>query len=146
MKAFIDSLPTVLDAIEGSDAVVEAFVFAAWRQIAGVSTSERTSPIELDGKRLVVAVIDKTWKRNLESLAPQLLFKLNAAVGRPLVDIIDFQIVPEMIGNVRESEVSETEDPVEVPSEILRSASSIGDDRLRHTVVSAAANCLARSK
>src|SRR5690349_945175 len=94
MNAFISTLPGVFDAIEASDEVRDAFVFAAWRSVAGEQVFERTTPLSVEEKRLVIAVSDKTWKRNLETLASQLLFKLNAALGKPLVDFIEFRISP----------------------------------------------------
>lgn len=145
MKAFIDTLPGVLDAIEASDAVRDAFVFAAWRNIAGARTSERTSPIEVDGRRLAIAVPDKTWKRNLESLAPQFLYKLNSALGKSMVDMIEFRVAPEAIDAVPARDNEPEEEP-SLPAELAISAKSIRDEDLRNTVLKAAANCLARPK
>jgi predicted nucleic acid-binding Zn ribbon protein len=118
MKAFISVLPGVFDAIEDSDEVRDAFVFAAWRHVAGAQVSERTAPIEVDVRRLVVAVSDKTWKRNLETLAPQLLFGLNAALGKPLVDYIEFRIAPECLDRVEpkkdRTELGESDPTIEL--------------------------------
>ena len=145
MKAFISTLPGVFDAIEASDEVRDAFIFAAWRRIAGEQVFERTMPLLVEDKRLVIAVSDKTWKRNLETLASQLLFKLNAALGRPLVDFIEFRISPSDIvpSPIR---IKDAEEESPTPVEIAVSARGIRDEELRATVLKAAANCLSRRK
>ena len=145
MKAFISTLPGVFDAIEASDEVRDAFIFAAWRRVAGEQVFERTMPLLVEGKRLVIAVSDKTWKRNLETLASQLLFKLNAALGKPLVDFIEFRISPsDIVPSPIRTEDAEEEPPT--PVEIAVSARGILDEELRATVLKAAANCLSRRK
>ena len=145
MKAFISTLPGVFDAIEASDEVRDAFIFAAWRRVAGEQVFTRTMPILVEEKRLVIAVSDKTWKRNLETLASQLLFKLNAALGKPLVDFIEFRISPSDIvpSPIR---IKDAEEESPTPVEIAVSARGIRDEELRATVLKAAANCLSRRK
>ena len=145
MNAFISTLPGVFDAIEASDEVRDAFIFAAWRRVAGEQVFERTTPLLVEEKRLVIAVSDKTWKRNLETLASQMLFKLNAALGKPLVDFIEFRISASDI--VTPTVTAENVD-VELPTpvELAVSARSIRDEELRATFLKAAANCLSRRK
>lgn len=145
MDAFISSLPGIFDAIEASDEVRSAFIFAAWRRTAGEHVAERSAPLSVDEKRLVIAVVDKTWKRNLESLAPQLLFKLNAAIGRPLVDFIEFRIAPNEIEHgSATNEVRSQAGSSSIPPEVSVSARRIRNAELRETVLKAAANCLSR--
>lgn len=145
MKAFISTLPGVFDAIEASDEVRDAFIFAAWRNVAGEQVYSRTKPILVGEKRLVIAVSDKTWKRNLETLASQLLFRLNAAVGKSLIDFIEFRILPsDIVPQIeRTLNVAEASSP---PMEISVSARAIRNEELRETVLKAAANCLSRRK
>ena len=144
MDAFFRTLPGVFEAIDASDEVRSAFVFAAWRKVAGGQIVERSHPIELHDKRLVIAVADKTWQRNLESLAPQLLFKLNAALGRVTVNFIEFRIEPSAIEKpVRSDDLSDME-PLGLPSELCDAAKAIHNEKLRKTVMLAAANCLSR--
>jgi len=47
MDAFFRTLPGVFEAIETSDEVRAAFVFAAWKRVAGAQVTCRTAPIEL---------------------------------------------------------------------------------------------------
>ncbi|MEQ1762863.1 MAG: DUF721 domain-containing protein [Pyrinomonadaceae bacterium] len=145
MNAFISTLPGVFDAIEASDEVRDAFIFAAWRNVAGEQVYTRTMPLLVEEKRLVIAVADKTWKRNLETLASQLLFKLNAALGKSLVDFIEFRVSPSDVepSAIKADHVEEEFTP---PVELAVSARSIRSEELRATVLRAAANCLARPK
>ena len=147
MKSFISTVPGVFEAIETSDEVRSAFVFAAWRSIAGSEVADRTSPVSVEEKRLIIAVTDKTWKRNLESLASQLLFKLNASLGLDLIDFIEFRIVPELVARTRRGDDALKDgEPLVPPVELSVSARRIRDESLRKTVLQAAANCLSRQK
>jgi hypothetical protein len=144
MDAFFRTLPGVFEAIDASDEVRSAFVFAAWRRVAGYQIVERSHPIELLENRLVVAVADITWKRNLESLAPQLLFKLNAALGRVTVNFIEFRVQPSAIEKAACIDDQYDDSETKLPSELANAAKAIRDEKLRKTVMLAAANCLAR--
>ena len=148
MDAFFRTLPGVFEAIDASDEVREAFVYAAWKRVAGVQLTERTAPLSLREKRLMIAVADKTWQRNLESLAPQLLFRLNATLGRPMVEFIEFRIDPDSVeAGAGEIETNQLRpDSTEFPHEISESAAAIKDEQLRKAVLNAAANCLSRKR
>ena len=144
MDAFFRTLPGVFETIDASDEVRSAFVFAAWRRVAGHQIVERSQTVELVANRLVVAVADITWQRNLESLAPQLLFKLNAALGRVTVNFIEFRVQPSAIEQVPRTIDQYDETDNDLPSELTAAANAIRDEKLRKTVMLAAANCLAR--
>jgi hypothetical protein len=125
--------------------VRDAFIFAAWRSIVGEQVFDRTAPLLVDEKRLVIAVSDKTWKRNLETLASQLLFKLNACLGKPLIDFIEFRVAPDAI-EVPDRTTDEMARATVPPVELSISARKIRDESLRETVLKAAANCISRRK
>lgn len=146
MNSFVSALPGVFNAIEASAEVRDAFIFAAWRQVAGEQVGERTEPLSVEEKRLVIAVADVTWKRNLETLASQLLFKLNASLGKPLLDFIEFRVAPDQVRRMVANGVDSAIDQAAPAVEISVSARTIRDDALRETVLNAAANCLARQK
>ncbi|MEO5857732.1 MAG: DciA family protein [Pyrinomonadaceae bacterium] len=145
MDAFIRTLPGVFEAIEASVEVRDAFVFAAWRNVAGEQIFTRTVPLLVEGKCLVIAVADNTWKRNLETLASQLLFRLNVALDKAIIDFIEFRVSGnDFVPSV--SKVEEMDERLPAPVEIAVSAQSIRNEELRSTVLNAAANCLARQK
>ena len=148
MDAFFRALPGVFEAMDASDEVRQAFVFAAWRRVAGAQLTARTAPVTLDAKRLTVAVADITWQRNLESLAGQLLFRLNATLGRPLIDFIEFRIDEAAVDAALSDEAPQQADAdsAELPPEISESVAAIKDEQLRKAVLNAAANCLSRTK
>lgn len=94
MEALLDALPAVLKNLDPNDKAFEALVFAAWKRTAGDALRKRAVPVEFSDKRLVVAVEDETWRRNLEILTPQMVFKLNALLGDGTVRFVEFRVDP----------------------------------------------------
>lgn len=141
MDALFRTLPGLLEALEGSEEVRDAFVFAAWRRIAGEQVTERTETLEFADGILVIAVEDRSWQRNLETLAPQLLFRLNAALKTVPVKRIEFRI--DAVARKRRSANAEAE-LAALPDDVSASIDRISNPRLRDAVKGAAANCLAR--
>ena len=94
MEALLDALPAVLKNLDPNDRAFAALVSAAWNRTAGDGLRKRTTPIGFAGGRLVVAVEDETWRRNLEMLTPQMVFKLNAFLGDGTVRFIEFRVDP----------------------------------------------------
>ncbi|MEO8041375.1 MAG: DUF721 domain-containing protein [Acidobacteriota bacterium] len=144
------TLPGILDNIEGAEMVRDAVVFAAWRRIAGDGLSERAVPLRLENGRLFIAVSNVMWQRQLKDLCGQMLFKLNAALGTPIVTFIQLEIDEKAVLNARsnrsvpnDSEFrSQAEN--EISSELADAADRIADDELRRTFLLAAGNCLVR--
>jgi aspartyl-tRNA(Asn)/glutamyl-tRNA(Gln) amidotransferase subunit C len=94
MESLFNTLPALLKRLPDVPEVRRAVVFAAWRRTAGEELRERAKPLSIESRRLRVAVPDKNWQRQLESLAPQLLFKLNTLLEDSVVDYIEFVIDP----------------------------------------------------
>jgi len=97
MEALFRALPKLLKEFEDTEEVREAVVFAAWRRIAGESLSEHTVPFRLFNKHFIIAVADKMWKRHLETLSGQMIFKLNSALGQAIVTFIEFRVDEETL-------------------------------------------------
>lgn len=150
MDAFFRTLPGLQDAIERSPEVRESVVFAAWRRVAGGQITERTAPLSFETGRLVIAVENKNWQRNLEDLVGQLLFKLNALLGTIKVAFIEFRIDSDAI--VRSDPLNIDDDAIAKEalrslSPVIRSAATAIEDKdLRETFLQAAANCTSRAK
>lgn len=147
MDAIFRALPGVLNAIENSEEARRAFVFAAWKRIAGGHVAERTACVAFEEKRLAVAVADKVWQRNLESLSSQLLFRLNDVLGGSFVIFIEYRIDPTVIAEVRDDRnrtESEGKALESLPPDIAIAAGAISDAELRRKFMLAAANCLTR--
>ena len=97
MEQLFSAIPAVLKELGSNAEADEAIAFAAWKRCAGELLSTRTAPVEFFENRLVIAVADKTWQRHLEDLSPQMLVKLNDALGQGTVKFIEFRIDPSAL-------------------------------------------------
>lgn len=154
MQDLFRSLPKLLKEFEDTPEVREAVVLAAWRNIAGASLSGHTVPFRLFNKHLIVHVADNTWKRHLETLSGQMIFKLNSVLGQAIVTFIEFRIDAEALAAER---AKHQKSPLtdrqleeialdEVTPKLRHSADAIKDDNLRYQFLLAAGSCLARKK
>jgi len=154
MEALFRQLPKLLKEFEDTEEVREAVVFAAWRRIAGEGLSEHTVPFRLFNKHLIIAVADKMWKRHLETLSGQMIFKLNSALGQAIVTFIEFRVDEATLAAERakyhKSQMTDEEQREialeEVTPKLRRSADAIKDDNLRYQFLLAAGSCLARKE
>src|SRR2546423_11039013 len=101
MEQLFSALPQLLKELGATNQVEEQMVFAAWRRVAGEMLNERTEPLEYFENRLIVAVEDQNWQRNLESLAPEMVAKLNAATQQGTVKYIEFRIDKNAVKRTR---------------------------------------------
>lgn len=154
MQDLFRALPKLLKEFENAEEVREAVVFAAWRKIAGASLSEHTIPFRLFNKHLIIAVADKMWKRHLETLSGQMIFKLNSILGQAVVTFIEFRVDEAAFETERAkrrkklmTDEQQTEIALEAVTPKLRhSADAIKDDNLRYQFLLAAGSCLARKE
>ncbi len=152
MHELLHTLPTILRQAEDTQELRESVVFAVWRHIAGEGLRERAVPIALIEKKLIVAVADKTWKRNIEDLSGQMIFKINSMLKQTLVTFIDFQINAKVIEKERLKRVKILFDDEElkeiaaqyISPKIQASANSIKDESLREQFLLAAGSSLAQ--
>src|SRR4051794_33532585 len=70
----------------------EQMATAAWSVAVGNTIARRTSVIALVRTRLVIAVEDKVWQRQLFTLRGQILTRLDEALGKKLVEELEFRI------------------------------------------------------
>lgn len=140
--------------MEGGEAVREAIVFAAWRRVAGDLLAEHTVPLRLEGTRFLVAVSSDTWRKHLEDLSGQMLFKMNTAVGTSLVTFIEFCVDEAAVNDSRleadEGLAAAAEMRAsalrEISPELRSAADNIADDQLRAKFLLAAGSCIIRTK
>lgn len=152
MQDLFRALPKLLKQFEDTEEVREAVVFAAWRKIAGESLSGHTVPFRLFNKHLIIAVADKMWKRHLEDLSGQMIFKLNSILGQPVVTFIEFRIEAATLeaerAKFQKQKLSDAEMVEialdEITPQMRHSADAIADDNLRYQFLLAAGSCLAR--
>lgn len=147
------TLPGLLDDFEGSEAVREAIVFAAWRRITDETLASHAAPLRLEKRRFFVAVPSRMWEKQLEDLSGEMIYKLNAALGASFVTFIEFIVDEKAVLNARARQgtpVDETKlrklAKKEISPELRNSAERIQDEALREQFLMAAGNCLVRQK
>jgi hypothetical protein len=154
MNELFRALPALLKEFDENENVRQAVTFAAWRRVAGEALLPHAIPLRLFQKHLIVAVSSETWKKHLEQLSGQMIFKLNSVLGKAVVTFIEFRVDEATIENERVKHrtvtVSEAElEEIaleEVTPKMRRAADAIKDDNLRYQFLLAAGSCLARKK
>src|ERR671929_2074286 len=101
MDDLFQALPKLVRAAGESEEVLEAAALAAWRRAAGEALRGCAVPFRLHGKTLVVSVPDATWRRQLEGVSPQLLFRVNSLLGQALVTFVEFRVDPRTVREER---------------------------------------------
>jgi hypothetical protein len=154
MQDIFRALPKVLREAGESEPLREPLVLAAWKRIAGENLERNTAPVKLDEKRLVIAVADEIWKRHLEHLSGQMIFKLNSLLGEEVVTFIEFRVDAKQFSAVREAQERKAAERLnfdrrsqeELTPRLRKAAESIEDPELRELFLQAAGNCLVRKK
>lgn len=151
MEDLLHALPKLLRAAGDSEEVSEAAAFVAWRRVAGEALRTCAVPFRLYRKTLVVAVPDETWRKQLEGVAAQLLFRINSLVGQALVTFIEFRVDPQTVRAERERQGQTPRDDYATEQSALRraaeienAATAIRDEDLRRRFLVAAGTCLNR--
>jgi hypothetical protein len=119
----------------------------AWSRAAGEGLRRNTLPLSFNGKTLTIAVADALWQRQLQSMAGELLFRINSLLGGRGVDEIIFHISPSDLSRANASgpeEGQKKNSQSALPTELLFAAGAIGDEDLRSRFLRAADNLIAR--
>lgn len=154
MNELFRALPALLKEMGDNEPLREAVIFAAWRKIAGEGLKEKAVPFRLYQKHLVVAVESEMWKRHLESLSGQMIFKINSALGQAQVTFIEFRVDEESIREERAKHRKNLMDVEElreialekVTPKLRAAADAIKDDNLRYQFLLAAGSALAQKE
>ncbi len=72
----------------------DTILAAAWPEAVGRKIAAHTRPVRMVRTRLIVAVEDQIWQRQLFALTKFILKNLEKSVGPGLVDDIEFRILP----------------------------------------------------
>ena len=152
MEDLFQSLPKLLRAAGESEEVLEAASFAAWRRVAGEALRGCAVPFRLYRKTLVVSVPDSTWRRQLEQVSPQLVFRLNSLLGQAVVTYVEFRVDPQTVGRARArarrtqyERLVEEENALRRAAELDDAADAIHDEDLRRRFLIAAGSCMNRA-
>ena len=153
MEDLFQSLPRLLRAAGESEEVLEAASFAAWRRVAGEALRGCAVPFRLYRKTLVVAVPDTTWRKQLEQVSPQLIFRLNSLLGQAVVTYVEFRVDPQTVRAERArlarteyERLTQEEDALGRAAELDDAAHAIHDETLRRRFLLAAGSCLNRKR
>jgi len=151
MEDLFQALPKLLRAAGESDEVLEAASFAAWRRVAGESLRGCAVPFRLYRKTLVVSVPDTTWRRQLEQVSPQLVFRLNSMLGQAVVTYVEFRVDPQTVREERArinrspyERLTAEDAALERAGELGGAADAIHDEELRRRFLLAAGSCMNR--
>ena len=148
MESLLKLLPTMIRLSGDNEEVREQAVFAAWRVAAGKGIASGCAPFRLYDKQLIVAVLDQAWKKQLESLAGEYLYRVNSLMGKQMVTFIEFRLDRDFVLNARgrEARSFEFHHTEELKEELRSSAEEIKDSELRQTFLRAAAKSLERQR
>ncbi len=155
MDELFRALPKLLKEFDDNEELREAVTFAAWRKIAGESLRKHAVPFRLFNKHLIVAVRDNMWKRHLELLSGQMIFKINSVLGQAVVTFIEFRIDEETVlqENKNRAKFKVFRRRIRQKSRLIKLRRNFGirlmrlkDDNLRYQFLLAAGSCLARKE
>lgn len=154
MEELFRALPALIKDFEDNESLRQAVVFATWRKIAGEALREKAVPFRLYQKHLMVAVETEMWRRHLESLSGQMIFKINSSLGQALVTFIEFRVDEETIleEKAKRRKVLVDEDKMreialeKVTPKLRHAADAIKDDNLRYQFLLAAGSALAQKE
>jgi predicted nucleic acid-binding Zn ribbon protein len=145
MEGIAKLLPLMVKAGGGQEDVLEGACFAAWTIAVGGATARFSRPVSLSGKTLTVAASDAQWRKQLEALAGQILFKLNATLGQPTVTRIHVIVDAKFVKLQHPSAPKPPKlKPAAVDPEIVAGANEIADPKLREQFLRTVARCVER--
>ncbi len=130
----------------GQPDILSAACCAAWALSVGDATLRASRAVALTDRTLTVAVQDARWKRQLEVLAPQILFRLNGLLRQPLVTRIHIIVDRKFVVSGSRPAVPVVLPAVTLPKELVDSADIIHDETLRAQFLRLATACLARDR
>lgn len=147
MDKLIKTLPAILQASGAAEEVAEAACIAAWKHAVGEGLSSHAVPIQLQNHVLVVVVADNIWKKQLEQMWGQMLFRLNSVLGQALVKSIELRVDPKTLAKARGPQEGASKGKrldYTIPIELLSAAAGIADVELRRAFLGAATSCVRR--
>jgi hypothetical protein len=148
MNSLLKMLPLMIRMAGDHEDVREQAAFAAWRAASGSGVKNVCQPFRLFQKQLIIAVLDHTWKKQMERISGEYLFKINSLMGGPFVTFIEFRVDRKSVLQSKKTQ----EKPVvfhrtkKLEEELEASATCIKDELLREKFLCAAVKCLERNE
>ncbi|HYM00163.1 MAG TPA: DciA family protein [Blastocatellia bacterium] len=135
----------LLRASESEDSKRQA-VYAAWGWASGEMVRQQTAPLRFEGRTLTVATNAEPWTSQLKKVDKQLVFKMNSALGAPIVRTLNFVSNADEVARFHESylRVVEFSAPDSMSNEFEPRLRSIENSNLKEQFLRAAGKCLER--
>ncbi len=138
-------LPKILARAGDDRELSESAAKIAWSRVTGEGLRQHTAAIRLNDKKLIVAVADAVWQKQLQSMSAELIFRMNKLLRSNVVNSLEFQINPKALRgrdpSLRQEKVVKRGP---LPQSVIASAAEIEDRELRERFMRAAENCISR--
>ncbi len=146
MNSLLKMLPMMIRLSGDNEDVREQAAFVVWRAVAGPQVAYNCIPFRLYQKHLVIAVLDMAWKKQMERLSGQYLFRLNSLLGGAYITFIEFRVDRKTVLESRppDEKSFEWRHTEELEAELQSAADRIKDESLREQFLRVAAKCLER--
>lgn len=142
MQEIAKIIPQLLRMAQHSEEFAESACAFAWRASVGGAISRVSLPGKLHRKTLKVTVIDETWKRQLQRMSGQILFKMNGLLGTAIVTSLEFEVDTEVIRQAHRPLTFRLTNTVLTDPQLLEASQRIRNDRLREQFVRTASKYL----
>ena len=138
-------LPNILARAGDNRELAETAAKIAWTRAAGEGLRRHAVPLRLSEQKLIVAVSDAVWQKQLQSMSAELIFRINKLLQREVVASIEFHVSPGSLRALAPSKSGQAEKSAQpLPAEVISSAADIDDPELRERFMRAAQSCIAR--
>lgn len=130
----------------------EILVFGAWSKCLSGQLVRNAVPLRLEKKKLIAGVPNELWRRNVADLGPEIVERINLALGSNFIDFVEFRVVPGhnferdgdgILNGISEIDWSSAAEERLTP-DIRVAAGAIADAGLRRKFLAAAGSNLAR--
>ena len=102
MERFSNLVPSFVRSLPDDPAIVETVIISLWRPAVGEAIAEASRAQSFTGGRLTVGVKDKNWKAQLDSIAPELVAKMNRFLGKNIVRYIEIEAAQDLFAVSKE--------------------------------------------
>ncbi len=147
MDSLIKMLPMIV-RLSDDEELREKAAFTAWNSVSGPQLAGVCRPFRLYQKTLIIATLDKTWKKELERIASSMLFRLDSLLGAPMVTFIEFRVDPRHVQRSQPPKPARYRfrHTKEIEKELMPFVNEIGNNSLKRSFLTAAARCIERSE
>ena len=95
MRSFRDCLPAILKSTASRPEVAIVLMREMWPQIVGPELARNSEPVQLNGRTLIVRVVDPVWHAQADALRELMIKVVNDQWGCALVERIQINLRPK---------------------------------------------------